>query len=67
MTGDTNRPETALDDLIAEQAMDNHVPSRDDDATRYRAILAYGRRPRRAWCRRCGGYNSHHPLCDEGE
>ena len=65
MNGYTNRPETALDDLIAEQAMDNHIPShRADD--RY-PVRPMWRRPRRV-CRRCGGWGGHDPMCDaQGE
>jgi hypothetical protein len=58
MTGYTERPVTALDDLIAEQTM---YPRRDpehDDVP--------FRRDRSTHCRRCGGWNGRHaPMCDE--
>lgn len=64
MTGYTHRPETALDDLIAEQAMDNHIRARraDDYDDLIPEVLRRARH--HGYCRRCGGWNSHHPMCD---
>ena len=57
MNGYTNRPETALDDLIAEQTMYPVERPDCDDLPR--------RRPTRRYCPRCRRFGGHHPFCDE--
>lgn len=63
MTGYTERPETALDDLIAEQTMTPRVDPRVRCAD-----LPVRRRPTGRVCRECGGWNGHHHVhCPEGD